>query len=51
LADSVEKVENTAKTKFSQKLARRQISFEDAFFMRRRRSPKASVQVDVVHRV
>ena len=33
------------------KACRRQISSEDAFFMRKRRSPKASVQVDVAHRV
>jgi hypothetical protein len=33
------------------KACRRQISSEDAFLMRRRRSPKASVQVDVVSTV
>ena len=33
------------------KACRRKISSEDAFFKRRRRSPKASLQVDVVHHV
>jgi|SRR5215471_13921866 len=50
-ANTVEKVENTAKTKFSQKLA------GGGFLLRMRSSceeegrRKASVQIDVVHRV
>jgi len=50
LADSVEKVESAPKQNPRKSLPG-QISSEDAFSMRRRRSPKGSVQVDEVHRV
>jgi hypothetical protein len=51
LADSVEKVENAANAKFSQKACSLLISPENTFFKRRRRSLKDFVQVDVVRRV